>query len=407
MRLAIALAWADLRAEWLLALCTVLSLAAVLAPLVILAGLRAGVVQGLREALLEDPHAREVTTAANRSIPTATLDRLRARPEVLFVAPRTRTLAATLLLEQPDQPGAGVRVELIPTAPGDPLLADRAPGGTDALMPPGGTDALVLSATAAARLRAQPGQMLTGRLARIVDGRRESVALALQVAAIAPPAAFLREAAFVALPLAVLVEDFQDSRIPPPTDLTALPAVSRAEYAGFRLYARRLEDVPPLDASLQAEGIEVVSRAGDVAGLLRVDRNLTLLFTVVAGLGGAGFLVSLGAGLWANVERKRVPLAQLRFLGLRAGALRLVPMAQAAGLALAGSGLALLTAWAAAQVINRAFAGTLALDRPLCLIAPGLAAATVALTLGGAVLVSAAAGTRAARVEPWEGVSTP
>ena len=165
--------------------------------------------------------------------------------------------------------------------------------------------------------------------------------------------------------------------------------------------------MPALDAALQAEGIEVVSRAADVSGLLRTDRNLGLLFALVAGLGGAGFLVSLGAGLWANVERKRVPLAQLRFLGLGTGALRLFPVAQAAVLAGLGAAAALAAALLAAVVINRLFAGTLALDRPLCLITPGLAAAAVGVSLAGAVLVAAAAGTRAARVEPWEGVSAP
>ena len=394
---AIRLAMADLLHERLLAACTVLALAAVLAPLVILAGLRAGLVQGLRELLLEDPRAREVTTAANRSFDAALLARLAARPDVAFLAPRTRTLAASLLVERPDAPGSGTRVELIPTAPGDPLL----PVG------PVGTDSVVLTAPAAARLRVGAGDALSGRLARVLDGRRESVLLALTVQAVAPPAAFPRDAAFVPLALAVMVEDFQDGQGSPPETVTALAAPDRAEYAGFRLYARRLEEVPALDAALQAQGIEVVSRAADVSGLLRVDRNLGLLFGLVAGLGGLGFLVSLGAGLWANVERKRVPLAQLRFLGLRAGSLQLFPMAQAVVLAALGVMAALAAALAAAVVVNRSFAGTLALDRPLCLITPGLAATAAAITLAGAVLVAAAAGTRAARVEPWEGVSTP
>lgn len=395
--MAIRLAMADLLAEKLLAACTVLALAAVLAPLLILAGLRAGVVQGLRELLLEDPRAREVATAANRSFDAALLARLAARPDVAFLAPRTRTLAASLLVERPEAPGAGTRVELIPTAPGDPLLPEG----------PGGTDHIVLSASAAARLRVGAGNALSGRLARVLDGRRDSVALALTVQAVAPPSAFPRDAAFVPLALAVMVEDFQDGRIGPPGSIAALALPNRNDYAGFRLYARRLEDVPALDAALRAEGIEVVSRAADVSGLLRVDRNLGLLFGVVAGLGGAGFLVSLGAGLWANVERKRVPLAQLRFLGLRAGALRVFPVAQAAAVAALGVVAALAAALGAAGVVNRAFAGTLALDRPLCLITPGLAAAAAGVTLAGAALVAAAAGTRAARVEPWEGVSTP
>ena len=400
LRLAAGLAMADLRAERLLAACTVLSLSAVLAPLVVLAGLRAGVVQGLREALLEDPRAREVATAANRSFDAGLLTALAARPDVLFLAPRTRTLAATLLIEVPDRPGGGTRVELIPTAAGDPLLGAGA-------LPAGPTDAVVLSAAAAARLRVAAGATVVGRLARISGGVREVVALGLTVAAIAPPAAFAREAAFVALPLAALVEDFQDGRADPPGSIAALPQPDRTEYAGFRLYARRLEDVPGLDASLQAAGIDVVSRAADVAGLLRVDRNLGLLFTLLAGLGGTGFLVSLGAGLWANVERKRVPLAQLRFLGLPSQALRAFPVAQAAALSAAGVVLALGVAYAAAAAVNVAFAGTLALDRPLCLIGPGLSLAAAGVTLAGAMLVAAAAGGRAARVEPWEGVSTP
>lgn len=394
---ATSLAMADLLAERLLAACTILALAAVLAPLVILAGLRAGVVQGLREALLEDPRVREVTTASNRSFDAALLAQLAARPDVAFLAPRTRTLAASLLVERPDTPGAGTRVELIPTAPGDPLL----PIG------PAATDTVVLTASAAARLRVGPGDALLGRLARVLDGRRESVKLALVVQAVAPPTAFTRDAAFVPLALAVLVEDFQDGQIGPPDTVAGLAPPHRAEYAGFRLYARRLEAVPALDTALQAAGIEVVSRAGDVSGLLHVDRNLGLLLGLVAGLGGLGFLVSLGAGLWANVERKRVPLAQLRFLGFRADSLRLFPVAQAAVLATLGVVAALTAALAASLVVTRAFAGTLALDRPLCLITPGLAAAAACVTLAGAVLVAAAAGTRAARVEPWEGVSAP
>ncbi len=391
------LALADLSAERMLALCSVLALAAVLTPLLILGGLRAGVIQGLREALLQDPRTREITTAANRSLDAALLQQLSIRPDVSFLAPRTRTLAASLLLEKDGAPGGGARVELIATAPGDPLL----PVG------PARARRIVLSASAAARLGVSAGEGVIGRLARVLDGHRDSVQLDLEVQAIAPPAAFSREGAFVTLPLAIMVEDFQDGRIAIPGPLDALPPAERAEFAGFRLYARRLEDVPALDAALRARGIEVVSRAGDVAGLLRVDRQLGLLYGLVAGFGGAGFLVSLGAGLWANVERKRAALAQLRFLGLSAGSLRQFPMVQAMSLSMVGVAFGGVTALLAGLVINRLFAGTLALDRDLCIIDAGLLLTAGAATLLGAVLVSAVAGTRAGRVEPWEGVNSP
>ena len=391
------LAGADLLAERMLAACSVLALAAVLAPLLILAGLREGVVQGLREVLLQDPRIREVTTAANRSFDAGLLRRLAARADVAFLAPRTRTLAASLLLERPDAPGSGLRVELVPSAAGDPLLA-RAPERTDGI---------VVSAGAAARLGVSAGDRVVGRLGRIRGGKRDSVALPLVVLDVAPPAAFARDAAFVALPLAVFVEDFQDGLAEAPADLAALPPSERAVFAGFRLYASRLDAVPGLDATLRAEGIDVVSRAGDVAGLQQVDRNLGLLFALVAGLGGAGFLVSMGAGLWAGVERKRQALAQLRFLGLHAVSLLLVPVVQAAVVAVCGAAVACLAAVGGAAVINSLFTGQLPLDRPLCLLWLGTLAVAAAVTLAGAVLVAGAAGLRAARVEPWEGVNTP
>jgi putative ABC transport system permease protein len=226
------------------------------------------------------------------------------------------------------------------------------------------------------------------------------------VQAVAPPGTFPREAAFVTLAFAVMVEDFQDGIASPPADVAGLAEPGRLQYAGFRLYADRLESVPALDAFLRRqEHVDVVSRAGDVAGMMRIDRNLGVLFIVISGLGGSGFLVSLGAGLWANVERKRHSLALLRFLGLGGGTLRLFPMAQAALLAIGGSGIAIIGAELTAWLINTRLNGTLQTDRALCVVSAALAVQAAGVTLLGALSVAAIAGTRAANVEAWEGVT--
>jgi putative ABC transport system permease protein len=391
LRIAAADLWHDRR----LGLCTVLSLAAVLAPLLVLGGLRAGVVDGLRELLLQDPAIRQVISATNRTIAPEVLDSLAARPDVAFLVPRTRTLAASLLLQAAD--GRQSQAELIPSAGGDPLL----PGGA-----PGAPDRVVLSAAAAARLGVAPGAPLTGRLARISPGGgRELVMLPLTVQAVAPPHAFPREAAFVTLPLARFVEDYQDGRVDAPRQeggIAALPEAARPGYAGFRLYARRLEDVPGLDAALRAEGLDIVSRAGDVAGLLSLDANLRLLLWIVAGLGGTGYLISLGSGLWAGVERRRPSFAVLRFLGMPGGGLVCLPALQSLALSATGAALAVAAASASAAGLNRAFAGTLGLDRPLCTITWAVAGVGVALTLAGGCVAAIAAGLRVGRVEPWE-----
>jgi putative ABC transport system permease protein len=393
--LSLRLALADLRHEWRLSLCTALAIAAVLAPLLILAGLRAGVIGGLRETLLENPSAREVTTATNRTFTPEDIAALRARPEVAFVVPRVRALAAAAEFRREGMPGSPFRGELLSTAPGDPLL----PG-----VPPLAPDGIVLSASAAARLgAAQPGDAIVLRLLRQRDGRFENLTLPLTVTGIAPPSAFDREGGFVPLALTEFVEEWQELRAEGPWD-PAAPQVARRSHAGFRAYARRLEDVPELAAALRAEGVEIRSRAGEIAQLLSLDRNLALLLLIVAGVGGAGYVLSLGAGLWAGVERKRERLALLRLFGLSRAGLLAFPLVQAALLAATGAVLGAAGAVAAAAGINRAFAGMALVDRPLCVVLPldlGIAAAA---TLAGAMAAALLAARRAARAEPFEGL---
>ena len=72
------LALADIWHEKVLFLCSALGCAAVLAPLIVLFGLREGVVAGLRAELLEDPRAREVVSIVNRTLEPALFARLRA-----------------------------------------------------------------------------------------------------------------------------------------------------------------------------------------------------------------------------------------------------------------------------------------------------------------------------------------
>lgn len=388
------LALADLWHERVLFLCSALGCAAVLAPLIVLFGLRQGVVAGLRAELLDDPRAREVVSVVNRTLEPALFQRLSADPRIAFLVPRTRALSATIVIENPAREGQGVRMELLPTAEGDPLLPGLAPGA----------DGLVLSATAAERLGLAAGDSALASVARSRGAEREVLSLPLRVAGIAPPAAALRDAAFATVPVLLLVEDFLDGT----AGADARPgteAEARARpFAGFRLHAARLEDVPALDREFRLAGIEVASRAEAVAGLLRLDRNLALLFLAITGAGGAGYLVSLGVGLWAQVERKRRDLALLSLLGLRQRALLALPLIQAAAVALAGALMAFAIAASVATVLNRAFAGTVTGDRPVCLLTAGMGLAAAGVTLGGALLAAVLAGLRAAAVPPAEGL---
>ncbi|GGC40162.1 hypothetical protein GCM10011504_18230 [Siccirubricoccus deserti] len=389
------LALADLLGESRMTLCSALATAAVLAPLLVLAGLRAGAVEGMRAAVLKDPLAREVMSIASRDFDHAFLAALRARPEVEHLSPRTRQLSASLLLETPD----GARqlwAPVVPSAPGDPLLPEGAPAG------PG---QVVLSTPLAARLGLKAGDALVGRLGR---GEREQAPQRLQVAlavqAVAPLAAADRDAVFAAPALADALEDWAEFRTATPEAAGGIPSpAAREGYAGFRLYARRLEDVPPLVTALRAQGVETRSRAQDIAPMLAVDRALTRLLLAVAGVSGLGLVLSLGAGLWANVERKRVLLAGLRLMGLGRGGVMAVPVAQAALIALAGALVAAALALAVQAGINAGFGGII-LDRPLSAIDAAILGTGTVLVVAAAVGASALAAWQAARIEPYEAV---
>lgn len=401
------LAWRDLMSEKILALCLIIGLSATAAPLLLLAGLRAGLVEGVRTSLLQDPHIREISSAANRSFTGTWLFSLSKRPDVRFVMPRTRTLAASVLLVPGGRREDAKRVELLPTAPGDPLLG-ASPSGSVAL---NDENDIVLSQSAAAALHARPGDTLEMRVPRL--GSAPQVAVQpLRVSAVAPTAASSRPVAFASLSLAEAVEIYREET--PQRDWRIVLAQTsqdktafgqNALYPGFRLYAKRMEDVPALDRWLRAQGIDVVSRAGDIDRLVTLDRSLTALFALTAVLGVSGFFLALGTGMWALVQRKRLTLAAMSFFGVRP--LLWFPIFQGECLALAAIGAALGGSLLMATAINRFFADALPAGQALCVLDARLCGAALAATFIGALLATLLAGWRASRVQPWEGVSAP
>lgn len=381
------LAIADLLGERRLTLCAALSVAAVLAPLLVLLGLRTGAVEGMRAAVLRDPLAREILSLTSGSYDAAFLDALRARPDVSHVAPRTRQVATSLLLEAGERQG---RAAVVPSLPGDPLLP-AAPDGPDRVIP---------SAALAARLGVEAGMTITGRLARVrEDGTPERRALDLHVQAVAPPGAAEIDTLFVPLPLAEDIEDWQEGRDPE-------HAGARTGHAGFRAYAARIEDVPAIVAALAAQGIETRSRVREIAPILQIDRALGRLLLAIGVVAGTGMVLSLGAGLWANVERKRRLLAGLRLMGLRRGAMVAVPVIQAAAIGLTGGALGAAAALATGAAINAGLGGV-ALDRKLSILPPAaILLAIAAATLAG-MIAAALAGWQAARIAPHEALRGP
>lgn len=373
--------------------CFIVALAAVLAPLEVLLGLKYGVIDTMRQQLIDNPHTREIISSGNRTFEHTFFDQLRARPDVVFVIPRTRSLAATMNLQREGTTSI-VTTDLISTAPGDPLLTGK--------KIPSGPDGVVLSESAAEKLDVRPGDKLIGSVARSIGNARQVVRFPLTVLDVSK--AFPRDGAFATLGFLEALEDYRDGRAVPALGWLGASATAPRVYAGFRLYARALKDVDSLSAMLRARGVDLHDHSDEIDFLLLLDRNLSVMFAIIAAIGSAGYLLSLGASLWANVERKRKALSVLRLLGFRSRSMAAFPLVQAALIALSGVVIANVIFVGVAYAINAYFSAGLFGNQPICRLTPTHAALMAGATLAGAVAAAALAGWRAGKVQPSEGL---
>lgn len=417
----IALALADARHEWRASLCLVLALAAVLAPLLVLFGLRFGVVQTLTERLAGDPRNLEIVPIGAGRFDKAWFDKVRAWPDVAFVVPRTRAIAASI--DVIGEAGRPVTCELVSSDRGDPLrqravtppgLAPPADGvqrrrpdtPREAQGAPLHTIPVHITGSVARKIGAlPPNGIVFGIVSRSIDGRQENVRVALRVAAIVPEDIYPRDALFAPLDFLDATESFRDGFAEPSLGAQGPPRPdSERLYAGFRMYGHTIYDIPKLRDRLLAEKIEVSTRAAEIEQLMSLDRNLGLLFWLIAGIGTAGFLLSLGVSLWGAVERKRRDLATLRLLGFRRRATIAFPMVQAGAIAVLGVALALAAFAAVAAIINAQFAASLGAGETACRLLPLHVLFAAGATLVCAVAASGLAGARVARIEPSDGL---
>jgi putative ABC transport system permease protein len=393
------LAFDDYRHEWVVSGCAVLALAAVLIPLLVLFGLKYGIITNLLDPLIENPRYREVAPIGSGNYEPAWFEEMRERDDVAFVVPRTRSLAASIRLRSPDSDvGRIIDIELIPSAEGDPVL-DASTGA------PRGFGDVVLAATAAEKLAVAPGDRLEGIVARTRNGRQEAERLPMRIAGIAPITAFARDGLFVSTELIAAVEDFLDGRAVPALewDGTAARPADRA-FAGFRLYARAIGDVAALRRAFVERGIEVRTSVADIELVERLDRNLSVVYWIIALIAIAGYCVSFATSVWANVDRKRREFSVLRLIGFRTGEIVWFPLLQAAFTAALGWVLAVTAFLAVQGTLNALFADTIGGGQPVCRLEPWHLLVALAFTLAAAVGAAVAGGRRIAHLEPSIGL---
>ncbi|MFJ7007132.1 ABC transporter permease [Pseudomonas putida] len=389
------LSLADLWHDRNVSLCMAASLVAVIAPLLLLFGLKHGVVSQLQQELLSDPRNLEVKMLSSGHFDQAWLQRLQDRPEVGFAIGQTRSLNT-----QADLLGAHGRfadnVEVIPTQAGDPLLATD----LSELAP----DQVILSERAAERLDAKAGDTLRLRVARRLNEVNERGERTLQVRAIVSSVRFARPAAFVSPELLMELEHYRDGYLVASLGASSGQALDTLNvgYARARVYARDIDSVAPLERWLNEQRIETASRLAEINSVKAINHVLGLIFSVIAGAALIGCIASLVGAFLANIDRKRRHLAVLRLLGFSSPAVSAYVVLQALVLSLVGYLGGLGSYYLGSLLFDRLLVSSQATGAFICHITVwhGVVALLLAFLVAG--LVALIGALRAIRIQPAE-----
>ena len=394
LRLLLKLSISDLLHDRKVSFFIIASIVAVVAPLLLLFGLKFGIVSQMRTELLSDPRNLEIRMLASAKLDDQWFARLNQTPGVGFVQPMTRSLntIGDLFI---DGRRFVENAELIPTAQGDPVLKN--------IQIPVKKDEVVLTASAASKLGVSEGDTIRLRVARVFDNRSERAQISLRVLSVLPTTAFNRPAAFLTLPLLVDIEDFRDGfKVEGSGVETGEAPQARNHFARARIYADQLESVESLATLLQSEGIETSSRLAEIKSVQSIDKVLGLIFAVIAWIALLGCAASLIGALMANIDRKRKDLALLRLMGYGRRAMQLYVVAQACVLTLAGFVTGCFLYLFGSYLFNQLLGAYMPAGQFVCRLEPIHFLVALGAALSVAVIVSGAGGSFATKIEPAE-----
>ncbi len=341
LSLAARLGLSDLLRERTAFLCHVFAMAAVLAPLLILYGLKYGLITTLTQGLAADSDVRQITIKGVGDYPESLLAELQNNPLVGFVSPHPHPINADTFFAVAGQPGAQTfHGTILGTGPGDPLLGP-------AIAPPG-PDEAVLSAGLARNMGVAPGDKI---LVLAERNQGEVATLPVTVTGVLEPTRWPGQGALLDPDSLMAVDRWSEGYLVPALGDSGRP-LGQATIPTFRLFAADIFAVQPLAEELTARGINVATQVRRIEALQRLALILDVVFSTIAVVAGLGYLFSFSANLWANVSRKQRDLSILRLQGLNRQAAVAFPAAQALVIGLSGWLVATLLYLLAASLIN-------------------------------------------------------
>lgn len=391
------LAIQDLWHDRKVTLCIVMALVAVMAPLLLLFGLKHGVVSQLQYDLAQKPNLLEVKTQGNtHRLNQEWLAELAARPDVKFSIGLTRSLNTEAQISKisdnnhiqsyPDF------IEIIPSAKGDPIIQNARSDLTN--------DQTIITRHIADKLNLAVNDTVLIRLIRTKNGMRERAQLPLHISHIIEAHQYPKAAAFVSTGVLLGLEYFIDGSQNSFAPIDPIPA--SYVFGNARIYAEKVEDVIALSQWLEQQHIRTHSQQSAIHNVLTINAVLSLIFAVIALTALIGGVVSLGGSVLANIDRKRMDIATLRLLGFNKSAIVLYMVVQVIGITVCAFFVSLALYLLGSSVFNHALGTHSSIASFSTYLSTYHLLLALIITLALAVIVACMGAVHAMRIEPAE-----
>lgn len=235
-------------------ICQVMALSAIMLPLLVLLGLKYGILTSMKEQLLRNPAALEIHFSDVVTTHQEDAARYRQWPETGFVIPCVSVAYSTIEVVAAAEPeGQVLTAEMTPTAAGDPLL-------TMGEVPIPGKNEAVVSEVLAEKLSLQVGASLRVRAWR--NARQEQLTQEFKVVGVLPRKFCQSRMVYVPAEYNVAVEEFV---VHGKGEANAPAEVEGAVYNGVLLKGEGRNALAAIIRSAEPELKETTTDAGEGA----------------------------------------------------------------------------------------------------------------------------------------------
>lgn len=338
--------------ERMMTICQIAALACIMAPLLLLFSLRFGILTELHNKLMNDPKVLSLTLDMSYRLDSSFFENLAARPEVGFVVPQITALNALVDLKFP---GAAVRISVLPTKPGDPVVLSS----NLSFEQPLGSDEAFISYNLAQLRGLKVGDVVTMVVSRTRNGVRESVRTSLKLRGIVAERFVNDDCLLLNLDLVNAIDDYRNGYNPVLLSDGSKVNTQPRLYAKFRLYAKDLASVIPLYYYLVNQNLNVSSKVREIQNLKAVSHVLNFIYGVIALVSVAGGALALTGLVLSALRASKRNFVLLRLMGQGSTGIYGVVMIEGLFIATVGFALALTLYSIGAGIFNTYFGTTL------------------------------------------------